>query len=143
MGTNFYTIKHKKHIGKRYAAGLYCWDCDIKMPDGKEKSPYGGYFQVKTCPLCGKSYQNEKGNTTAFRELGFNKSKPTRKTGVATCCGFIWAMSLENLCGIIGESEDKTIIDEYSNELTLDDFNDILSECPLNCQQDNIGKEFC
>ena len=34
MGTNFYLgkyvyeTKYENHIGKRSAAGLYCWDCD-------------------------------------------------------------------------------------------------------------------
>lgn len=149
MGTNFYTIditKNEKidhmdpefHIGKRSAAGLYCWDCDITLcKDGKEFvhhvkkgikngktvpldsiDIYGmeicptcglqlkpkNYWSLpnvewyKKCPKCGKRPKTEKlENSSAGRELGFNKNVPKRKRGVASCSSFSWAMELHKL----------------------------------------------
>lgn len=146
MSTNFYFLgpadKHPEedfededptyHIGKRYAAGFYCWDCNISLPKGNEKSPFGDFKQVKTCPKCGKEYKDEGWNSAAGRELGFNKSAPVKKTGVATCSGFIWAMTFEDFCANAGEDHTKEVIqDEYGRKYTVDQFNEMMNECPI------------
>lgn len=156
MSTNFYFIckdedfedisvnGHRSddpewHIGKRYAAGLYCWDCNIKMPNSGVKGPLGP-IQVKTCPKCGKEYKNEGWNSAEGRELGFNKLG--KKTGVATASGFNWAMTFENFCKKIGEDVSaKIIINEYREKFNIDEFINILNECPIQ-KFDSIGSWF-
>ena len=141
MSTNFYVKgdwdewerESEKHVGKRYAAGLYCWDCHASTP---EKPVYfGGYKQTgheDTCPKCGQTAVKEAiGVSSAGRELGFNKSKPMRKTGVASASGFIWAMQPEALEGV------ELIEDEYGTEYTRGEFMQMLEECPI---QDFTGR---
>ena len=90
MGTNFYFGDaerfEKIHIGKRSAAGWYCWDCRITLrKDGESGVHQGDRAWHDRCPQCGKTRAKETiANGAAGLELGFNKSTPTRKTGVAS-----------------------------------------------------------
>jgi hypothetical protein len=123
MGTNFFTLK-KKHVGKRSAAGLYCWDCNIRLS-----------FPDTQCPSCGKSTAESFIEGAAARELGFNKTKPQEKHGVASCSSFTWAMNETDLKNI------RVIVNEYGDRFTKDEFYDILKECPIRLYH-AIGKEF-
>ena len=62
MGTNYYvkTDDGEVHIGKRSAAGWYCWDCRQTLCKGRVH--YGdGYFD--RCPICGKGLLKLEGLT--------------------------------------------------------------------------------
>jgi len=139
MGTNFFS-KSGIHIGKRSAAGLYCWDCGVSLcKGGSTKIHMGdgtdnGWY--KTCPICDeKPIKETWEQSTGGRELGFNESKPKAKTGVATCCSFLWAISPKRL------SRMQLILDEYGREFSKEGFNDVLEECPIKFYT-SIGKEF-
>ena len=135
MGTNFYVTGHgrtddpKWHLGKRSAAGYYCWDCGISLcMAGEERVHYGkGYTNddnwYKACPKCGKKPTEESLDfSSAGRELGFNKTKPKRKTGVASCSSFTWARKLGKV---------QKIKNEYGDEYTREEFEQVLLECPI------------
>lgn len=140
MGTNFYIKGHqgnddpRYHIGKRSAAGMYCWDCHTTLCMGGESKVHFDYGWHKKCPVCGKSEDEESlSESSAGRELGFNKGEPVKKSGVKSCCSFSWARELKGI---------KHIVDEYSTEYSLDEFKAILAECPIQYRH-SIGIEFC
>lgn len=153
MGTNFYVrgwrgrdrMDPKHHIGKRSAAGLYCWDCGVTLCKyGPEKIHYGchhgpfcncGWYNK--CPNCGKKPIKEGiGDGAVGRELGFNKEIPAKKTGVASCSSFTWAMDPKEFL------KRKVIIwNEYGDTFTKKEFLQILEECPIQ-YKDSIGEWF-
>ena len=181
MGTNFYL--NERHVGKRSAAGWYCWDCKQTLcadgehnvhhtklePDeerkkveeehvracrgGLSKSGFSCYAENiwtrpdvtwhSKCPSCGKRPKEEELDQGAVgRELGFNKSKPKPKRGVASCCSFTWAMPKEEALSL---SENRHFLDrltdEYGREYSHKEFLDVLSECPIEFA-DLIGQYF-
>lgn len=152
MGTNFYV--RKQHIGKRSAAGPYCWNCDATLyKGGKSRKlekkhilvPLELYLSQEknnwfaACPYCKQKFKEESlTSSSAGRELGFNKSEPLAKTGVKSCCRFSWAISPYELTKVVGKS---MIVDEYGDKYTLEQFLQILSECPLQYTY-LVGKEF-
>lgn len=140
MSTNFYVAGHRyaddpeRHIGKRYAAGLYCWDCKCSIPT--TKYPNGSEISAWRCPNCGAVKLPESlTDSAAGRELGFNKSRPAAKAGVASASGFIWAMVPERLEGI------DQIEDEYGTIYTRAEFMEMLEECPIR-EFHSVGKAF-
>lgn len=117
MGTNFYL--NKEHVGKRSAAGLYCWDCRLTLcRSGESMVHFGGNRDFfLSCPKCGV--------------------KP--KT---TCCSFSWAMKEDDMNRRLARSrKPKPIIDEYENEYTIEEFGKVLDECPIRYFH-SIGMEF-
>ena len=154
MGTNFYTVSDSKHIGKRSAAGKYCWDCKVTLCKGGDKfihqgsDLFSGFFDH--CPKCGRKPVEEPMEESASgRELGFNKSIPKAKTGVKSCSSFTWAMKssavlnrqlFKSVYGsvLLGS---KIIEDEYHQKYTLDEFYKVLEECPIQ-YEDMVGEEF-
>lgn len=145
MGTNFY-IKidgdDSIHIGKRSAAGLFCWNCGISLcKGGHDKIHSGRVGFLDCCPICEeKPKQENLSESSAGRELGFNNEKPTRKSGVSTCASFTWAITPEQFLIIMKQPEYSLHIeDEYGR--IIDDFSSILSECPI-MFWNMIGKEF-
>jgi hypothetical protein len=137
MGTNFYA--GGIHIGKRSAAGFYCWDCGVTLCKGGEAKVHYDVGFYDRCPKCGKAPKRETLSEGAVgRELGFNKSKPAPKTGVQSCASFSWAISPETWRTIIGR---KRIKDEYGRWLCRADFEAVLSECPIQ-YSDLVGQDF-
>jgi hypothetical protein len=168
VGTNFYLYpdkpllvkvadklrEHKDqgiHIGKRSAAGTFCWDCNITLhKKGNDGIHHGcrtpGHIACdcdwhETCPRCGKKRKKESlSESAAGRELGFDKSKPKRKKGVSTCCSFRWAMSKVSLDDYL--SRGYKIKNEYGDYFTESGFkHEVLEECPVQ-YFDMIGQEF-
>lgn len=157
MGTNFYFNTHDEstHIGKRSAAGLYCWDCDDtlhkygknsihKGPDTNPSADIEKYLLeskkqwYEECPHCGQKPQEEELEHSApGRELGFNKSEPGRKEGVKSCSSFSWAKD-----PYIVLTKKWVVFDEYGRKYTMKKFKEILSECPIQFY-DSIGNIFC
>jgi len=148
MGTNFYFSHYGydedeergQHIGKRSAAGYYCWDCKTTLcEDGILGVHHGKNFFDK-CPLCGKVKKEESlSKSSAGRELGFNKTAPRAKTGVRSCSSFTWAINPAELDNF--PKRKKLIQNEYGDRFTLAEFLQILQECPIQFF-DLIGKEF-
>ena len=161
MGTNFYIRGYRQsddpkfHVGKRSAAGLYCWDCDVSLCMGEVHSGRSQWYEA--CPKCGKKPTKEDLSVSASgRELGFNKSQPRVKTGVCTCSSFSWG--IENLpqaveawlsehpptcpcCGVPFKDTTKVIEDEYGELYSEDEFEKVLAECPIQFFE-HIGKYF-
>jgi hypothetical protein len=159
MGTNFYGIDKRTgervHIGKRSAAGLYCWDCRLTLcKDGEESVHHSRPLAnrlvhqtfgntnaftkwYKACPLCHKKPVDETlDKSAAGRELGFNDSKPKAKKGVATCCSFTWAIQPEALALHI-----RYVQDEYGRRYNQKAFVAVLCECPIQYKH-SIGSSF-
>jgi len=138
MGTNFYIEGTGEHIGKRSAAGLYCWDCNVTLCVTGEAGVHTGESSwFYHCPKCGKAkVEEDMENSASGRELGFNNNRPKRKTGVRSCSSFTWALMP---CHI---NLDAGVTDEYDRYLTKKEFESVLEECPV--QFFNlIGEEFC
>ena len=138
MGTNFY-IKGQRdednpdfHLGKRAAAGYYCWDCNVTLcENGNEAIHMGRSDWLDACPWCFKPKEEEKLEAgSAGRELGFNKEPPKRKTGVKSCSSFSWAMTKDAFARL-KDLEQPSIEDEYSRPYTFDEFLGVLEECPI------------
>ena len=150
MGCNFYSLRGK-HIGKRSAAGLYCWDCGTTLNKEGNKGVHKGHSDNckhkgsmvcnclwhSKCPKCGASPKKETvQNSSGGRELGLNKQEFAAKTGVATCSSFSWAIKPEKAKRYL------LIKDEYGRIYTNSQFFDgVLSECPIQ-YYDFIGREF-
>lgn len=134
MGTNFYWADgEKEHIGKRSAAGPYCWDCRRTLCIGGEyevhhMSGRGSFF--KECPGCGKTPT----------EGVLSKAPPS---GVRSCCSFTWAVDSERTIFQLGQFADKMCVeDEYGRKYSGAEFMIMLeNQCPIRFT-DSIGKEF-
>lgn len=122
------------HIGKRSAAGLYCWDCKQTLCRGgahrihffatdKDKD----WFEA--CPLCGQSRKDPKDATT--------------HTGVEPCMSFTWAQDpamVRNFCE--AHLKEPIMEDEYGQTLTGGEFLRMLKDCPIE-YTDFVGTAFC
>ena len=89
MGTNFYISGHRGddtpewHIGKRWAAGIYCHFCNTSLVPFLDAMK-GNY----TCPRCGAT-KPEKVYHAAEVELGFQWAKGQEyDIGVGSISGF-------------------------------------------------------
>ena len=152
MGTNFYwkdvetedrdDVRH--HIGKRSAAGLYCWDCGTTLHEGGTTQVHSGKGRWhEECPICGgKREAGTKG--TAHVELGFAEPTDVPRTGVSSASSFTWTMmrhkrELEALAGTGGDW--KCVVDEYGDEFTAQEF--LKSELACVAIEMQYAREFC
>lgn len=136
MGTNYYLVSDGRHVGKRSAAGMYCWDCKEILHADNETSD--GKYQ---CPMCSEIESDEGWNSSVGRELGFNNEKPHRKSGVASCSSFAWDIDPLLITYLFDTKRKKIIVDEYGRKFTAAQFNAILEECPI-VEYDSIGDDF-
>ena len=161
MSTNFYIRGHRSsddplyHIGKRSAAGPYCWDCNMTLCIlGEEAIHYSARNAFHAaCPLCQQKPKDEGHASTGSRELGFNSAPPARKMGVASCSSFTWAMDPDRLfkdsittplvcpCCSRPFDDDKVVEDEYGKTYSMDEFKQVLDECPVQ-YKNSIGTVF-
>lgn len=158
MGTNFYFVAEdglfeRVHIGKRSAAGYYCWDCDLTLhKDGFREYPdpnvsfwndnrKGVHFNQNWsdhCTYCGKQKEEENDwDDSVGRELGFNKKKPHKKNGVKTASSFSWAIRPSKFF----RNRQRKIRDEYNRKYTFEEFLGVLDECPM-WSYESIGVDF-
>ena len=158
MGTNFYQVAsedekctYENHIGKRSAAGHYCWDCRQTLcADGESRvhhanTPDSDYdvSMRKTkwfdcCPSCGeKKQEGSQIPNAAMLELGFREQKLSGESkGVRTVCSFLWA------CHLYEIDETKLVKNEYGDVISFEDFRKMLEvECPIR-DYSAIGREF-
>lgn len=148
VGTNYYfgdiqifCDKYDYHIGKRSAAGNYCWDCHKTLCEDGEAGVHRGQSRWRDeCPECGKKVVVEDFSKSAMgRELGFNRGRPKKKKGVTSCSSFSWAVpDNEETWERI---EKFGVISEYRDKLTAKQFKAILGECPIR-YYDSIGQQF-
>lgn len=123
MGTNFYWKSdlddEDVHIGKRSAAGLYCYDCNRSLCKSEDLIHYTNAISdwyVK-CPECWK-------NVTT------------------TCCSFTWeADDFEVFLTCCRKPKEKIIVDEYGREFTGAEFLLEIKKCKIQFYH-LIGKEF-
>jgi len=167
MGTNFYVrgARHSDddpqfHVGKRSAAGLFCWDCMVTLCAGGNERVHDGVFPWhESCPKCGQGPTNESmKESAAGRELGFNDTEPREKRGVRSCSSFSWAMSMEQYaaaklgmvayqcpeCGhekTVETDDDYVFEDEYGKVYTSEEFSRVIDECPIQFR-DGVGGRF-
>ncbi len=144
MGTNFHWSDDKiveiynvvKHIGKRSAAGPYCYDCGTTLCDmGTDFVHDGrrGRF-LKSCPFCGNSSDPNREATAITVELGFNTFDEVECRGVGNASSFRWRMMrhLTVLRVIAAATPDwLCIVDEYDREYTAPEFIDMVTKCPI------------
>jgi hypothetical protein len=163
MGTNFYIRGFhrygdrdpKFHAGKRSGAGSYCWDCKITLcAAGNDAVHMGKSSWFETCPKCGSKPIKESLDDSAIgKELGFNQSS-LKRTGVRGVCSFSWGIHPNTLATTVLESciscpscqrayedPEKVIEDEYGKLFTLEEFQEILADCPIQ-YYDSIGTIF-
>ncbi len=144
MGTNFYvrgwksrdSMDPKYHIGKRSAAGLFCWDCGVTLCKGGPTGVHHEYPWFTACLLCGQKQSEEGWESSAGRELGFAKYPPGKKAGVKSCCSFTWCMDPDKFL-----KKRVTIWNEYGDNFSHDEFLKILEECPIQFKE-SIGQWF-
>lgn len=156
MGTNYYfrgsdleDSRSGDHIGKRSAAGAYCWDCMISLCRYGEREVHkaplkdlGNWF-FNICPNCGKSPQkmdfSQPGHAAGI-ELGFSSERTKRDTGVTSCSSFSWDIGPDKAILRLWAGEE--VIDEYGHEMSAEEF---LAMLDLNCPirfYDSIGRDF-
>lgn len=147
MGTNFYwvdpdrvgvpAIPARDHIGKRSAAGWYCYDCNMPLVRGGDANlvHHSADAVVDRCPKCGQSKPSEHfASGSAAIELGFATPRKGRKSrGIASCSSFTWGqdpVNVQRLCE--QHATEKVIIDEYGREMTGQEFMSmVFANCPL------------
>ena len=135
MGTNFYSLHKGEHIGKRSAAGLYCWDCKITLcKDGDAGVHYDKEWH-DACPKCGQKPKKEGLDTSSVGlELGFNKKTQVIKKGVSSCSSFTWAIDFDKSMILF-------VVDEYGKKYTRKQFLKMLDYAPIR-YFNMIGKDF-
>ena len=137
------------HIGKRSAAGLYCWDCRLTLCLLGEQEIHGRTCDVnwaKSCPKCGQAPAEAKLSDQghpAGLELGFAKAATEQPAGVRGCSSFRWAMDpaiVREMCDRHPDAE--VVRDEYDRLLTGRAFWQMLEcQCPIR-YSDSIGGRF-
>jgi len=153
MGTNFYwhvnprslDTKHGHsdsihiHIGKRSAAGHYCWDCGTTLHTGGDREVHYSHSDngwQDRCPSCGKS-AGENANIAVNQELGFAKATDKHRHGVSSCSSFSWTLlrherDLEELAQTHPTLQ--VLSDEYGKLFTAREFFEELKFCPIRYQ---------
>lgn len=133
------------HIGKRSAAGPYCWDCDLTLCKGGNAAiHHSGNEWFDQCPNCGKTQTDKPGlSGPAGVELGFAEPAVTRPRGVRGTSSFSWAQEPEMVGAICERNSDAKIVqDEYGDLLTGREFlNMLLTNCAVQFT-DSIGQRF-
>ena len=166
MGTNFYwkirvggtlptgeaipieRMNPRIHLGKRSAAGPYCWDCRITLCKGGERrihhSDGDGSKWWDRCPQCGgERIEEGLGIGVAAVELGFAEPRTERPKSVRGAASWSWAQDPKRVEEVCKERPDETLIeDEYGTEWTCRGFMEMLdANCPIRFT-DSIGQEF-
>ena len=155
MGTNFYWARKvmcnedgdavtsndpdaDAHIGKRSAAGAYCWDCGVTLCKGKVH--FEDAFH-DTCPGCGKGRTKETlRESAAGLELGFAEPRKEKPAGVRSASSFSYAQAPELVTARLVRGWH--VEDEYGRRLTAAEFRaQVLDQCPITFT-DMVGQEF-
>lgn len=151
-----------RHLGKRSAAGLFCYDCDVTLyrygtdriheepPDVPPRGDLGVRLKAYAaawydrCPRCGQAPAEEPLHTSAAGvELGFAKPRRVRPTGVRSCASFSWAQPPEEVRAVCRQfPRRKLVVDEYGRTYTGREFLRMLAaNCPIEYTR-SLGKWF-
>ncbi len=169
MGTNFYWLPidppmpaeivfadgerrqppEGRHIGKRSAAGKFCWDCGISLcvdlyPDGSPACHNSRSEWHKVCPKCGaEPGAGSLDRGPAAVELGFAKPESERPKGCGHTSSFRWATDAVEVRAICERLGDRACVsDEYGRHFTGREFLRMLvSNCGIEFF-DSIGTSF-
>lgn len=148
MSTNFYWLGGddwgRDHIGKRSAAGSYCWDCRVTLcKEGESQIHFNGTW-LGACPRCGATHARRDGfvKGPAAVELGFAEPEETPPSGVEGAASFSWAIHPDAVRLRCEANMDVQIIrDEYDRLMTGREFLRMLAaNCPINFL--HIGEAF-
>lgn len=148
MGTNFYFREgmcgaEQKHIGKRSAAGAYCFKCGITLcKKGRTKVHYISWHDGwwDKCPLCKEAYEpaplvhDEKTRQEWYKYRNTHNVRP--------CASFGWDMDpdiVRVICTRLAEVQ--CIEDEYGEIFTGLQFWEEVICCPL-WHYDCIDRDF-
>lgn len=118
------------HIGKRSAAGMYCWHCDVTLcpggNSGVHDSRYDGKWRT-TCPKCGASPDDD----------------PTKGCVPAATSSFRWAQDpAEVRAKCEAAIERPCVVDEYGETFTGGEFLRMLrANCAIEFTE-SIGQYF-
>lgn len=133
------------HIGKRSAAGRYCWHCRVTLCKGGVDAIHFGRSEWHSrCPVCGASPVDEGLQSgPAAVELGFAKPYQELPQDVRGAASFTWAQESSIVRAICEKNLDEPIIiDEYDRYLTGREFlNMLANNCPIEFM--HIGGWFC
>ena len=151
MGTNFYWYTKNDeewegpHIGKRSAAGMFCWSCNRTLCIGGPDAVHEGHSGWHdACPSCGARPVKEglKSGPAAV-ELGFAEPRAEAPTDVRGASSFTWAQEPDDVLRTLRSWPDtEIVIDEYGRKMTGAEFTKMLdSNCPIRFT-DSIGREF-
>lgn len=138
------------HIGKRSAAGLYCWDCrETLCKDGEAGIHHSCGHNIgcrcrwfDSCPNCGNVQQKNSYNPVMV-ELGFSPAAKVPPTGIAGALSFGFAQQPDWIEAVCGKFPDEPIIkNEYGDLFTGAEFLALLEAgCPIR-KTSSIGKWF-
>lgn len=137
-----------RHIGKRSAAGAYCYDCGVPLIESPPSrfagnfgrwSPdhiHGGHAQrLDACPDCGGTVKQEDLRDPGCAvgiELGFAKPLGKRPRGVGSASSFSWAQEPARVILACRQWPDETlVVDEYGRDYTGAEFLDAILVAPL------------
>lgn len=136
MGTNFYRDRPARglayhHLGKRSAAGRFCWDCNLTLHRGGPSQIHYSSEWHERCPGCGALPQPVSlSSGAAAVELGFAPAAMVRPTGVGTCASFTWAAPKDEVVAWCRRHPRAKIIeDEYGQMLSGTEFLTMLESC--------------
>ena len=169
MGTNFYLVTdenshqleedqhtYENHIGKRSAAGRYCWKCHqtlCKQGAGYiHHSKYGNNQEVEWlnfCPKCGAKCDDTNKNSialAAMKELGFYNGQleveSPEQSPIGSCSSFSWAIYPFDFFKKLNENPMLGIQDEYGECYSVEEFKEMLvKSCPIQIFH-SIGVDF-
>ena len=121
---NIYTMDGK-HIGKRSAAGVWCWDC-------KKKLDYIAVDDSFVCTACDNTCKGLSYNS-ALRELGIDTNKPKKHTGIDGASSFCWQVGSCGLGGSIAAvkanlKRRKKVKTEYGDVWNIKQFWDMFKD---------------
>ena len=149
MGTNFYLTSvadelKEKHLGKRSAAGLYCYDCDISLVTGLRgglnvRSPhYGEGTDYRTCPKCKTKPSGNLYNPELFTPRPDEMAREERYV-VRYCHSFSFAQARVRIDTYASEID---VVDEYDRHMTMEELRTEVIAKAVFLFTHHIGQEF-
>lgn len=117
------SLQDYSHIGKRSAAGLYCYSCNSWFHDPAncdKREP----DERRTCKYCGKGPEDVM-SRAASMELGFSEAEADRpESGVKGTCSFGWANWPDEVyrIALTAPVDMPLVIDEYGRTMTGQEF---------------------
>jgi hypothetical protein len=132
------------HIGKRAAAGPYCWDCMVTLNVGGGAAVHRDQNWLDRCPICQQAQPEAPIMAYAASvELGWTADRKLRPHGTGSASSFTWAQDPVSVCLACMRFPATGIIQSSYNEIyTGSRFLKMLEyNCPIQFY-DAIGSNF-